>query len=281
MKSYLARLVARAAPVAENVPTISGTISDPFMESADPRTELSAAASAPAGLSPRPTQERSPLSLPSEPSSPDSPVAQPSEAPAGSLSFTDRPSAISLPPFLPKPPAERSSESPKPGAGARSTIAPRPPASRPEPRASNSDARSAGKASEAGVKESGQLRPREIVPAEPSEDARLLEVADRFIEDLRTRAPEAAQATLEPIEVSRPLAPREFPGSKAQPSQTESAAPSAASLHIGNLQVDIVEASAASAGQDKSSAPIFIVRNGPRDSRNPVGSRQRFGLRQL
>lgn len=283
MKSYLARLVARAAPDAENVPTVSGTISDPFTESADPGMELPTAASAPPGLSPRPAQERTPLSPPSAPSSPESPVAQPSEAPVGSLSFTDRPSAISVPPILPKPSAEQSSESPRPGGGAKSTVAPRPPG-RPEPRASNSDAQSPGTPSETGVKESGRLRPREFVPAEPSENARLLEVADRFIEDLRTHAPEtpeAAEATPKPVEVSQSLAPREFSGSKTQPSQTESVIPSAASLHIGNLQVDIVESTAASAGPDKSSAPIFIVRNGPRDSRNPAGSRQRFGLRQL
>jgi hypothetical protein len=288
MKPYLSRLVARAAPAAEMVVAVSPAISDPFAETAEAGMELPAAAPAPPDLSPRPTQEHSPLLPPgSAPSSPESGVAQPSEAPVGSLSFTDRPPAISVPPILPKPSAEESGESPRRVAGAKSTLAPRPGARRPDPRASNPDEQSPGKASEAGVKETAKLQPREIASAKPPEDARLLEVADRFIEDLRTRAPEAARAaemaraTRRPVEVSQSLAPRGFPGSKAQPSQTESAVPSAASLHIGNLQVDIVEANAASAGRDKSPAPIFIVRDGPRDSRSSSGSRQRFGLRQL
>lgn len=273
MKSYLARLVARAAPIAENGAAVSGTTSDPFTDTAEAGMEPPAAAPAPPGSSPRP------------PPSAGFPAAPPSEAPAGSPSFlTDHPPAISLSPIPPKPSATQPQENPWTVAGAESSVVGRPPERPSALGPSKVDDQSPVKASEAGVKEAGQLRPREIAAPERPDDDPLLDIADRFIDGLRAGGPEAgvaARATLEPVEVSQPLAPREFPGSEARPSHPESVAASAASLHIGNLQVDIVESSAASARPDKSPAPVFIVRNGTRDSGSPSSFRQRFGLRQL
>jgi len=249
MKSYLARLVARATPPAENLPAPHETISDPFADAALAAPRFSSQIS----------REDSPLRPP--PSAhplPESAFPEMSEVRPPSLNLKDQTP-------LPTTPISSSKQSAANVRQKSPTLIPRPSESR--------DHRSYDNADKTEVQESAPLKPR---------DDDLLRVADRFMEKLQTNAPEApASATLKPAEAPLPLLPRESPGNRTQSYRTQAVDPTAPSLHIGNLRVDIIETNAASIGPVRSSAPKFIVRNGARASRTGPILRQRFGLRQL
>ena len=242
MKSYLARLVARATPPAENLPAPPEPRSDPFADAAnagaDPPIGSPVTPKVPAQISrdgsplrPSPSAQALPESAITEMSG----VRPPSSNLKGQTSLPTTPEASA------------------------------PPHSQPNPKGKSQD-----NAAEAAAKQSVPLKPK---------DDDLLRVADRFMEKLQTHA--EAPATLKPSEAPLQLLPREPPWNKTQSYRTQAVDPTAPSLHIGNLRVDIIESNAASVGPVRSSAPKFIVRNGAGASRSGPSFRQRFGLRQL
>ncbi len=102
-----------------------------------------------------------------------------------------------------------------------------PPHSQPDPKGKSQD-----NAAEAAAKESVPLKPK---------DDDLLRVADRFMENLQThRGRSARSSNAEAAEAPLPLLPREPPWNKTQSYRTQPVDPSAPSLHIGNLRVDII-----------------------------------------
>ncbi len=276
MKSYLARLVARVMPPAENLLVPPESISDPFTDAADAEADPSTAAPAAPNVPAQIPRENSPLRPPSSAHAlPESALTEMSEVRPPSPKLKDRTPLPITPISLSKRFAENARQNPEaPVIRPEPTLVPRPPEpsstphSRPDP-----DGKSRDNADKAKAKESAPLKPR---------DDDLLRVADRFMENLQAHPPEApAAATLKPAEDPLPLLPREPPRDKTQSSRMQFVDPAAPLLHIGNLRVDIIESSAASVGPVRSSAPKFIVRNGARASRTGPILRQRFGLRQL
>jgi hypothetical protein len=245
MKSYLARLVARATPPAENLPAPPEPLSDPFADAANAGADPSIASPVTQKVAAQISRDGSPLRpSPSAQALPESAITEmngvrpPSSNLKGQTSLPTTPEASA------------------------------PPHSQPNPKGKSQD-----NAAEAAAKQSVPLKPK---------DDDLLRVVDRFMENLQTHAPEApAAATLKPAEATLPLLPREPPWNKTQSHRTQPIDPAAPSLHIGNLRVDIIESNAASVEPVRSPAPKFIVCNGVRASRSAPTFRQRFGLRQL